>query len=275
MAGLKNAMAEESVDPIWQSVRKGAEQIARNEASLASFMVSTILNHERLEEALAFRLAERLDHSDVSADLIRQAFAEALETEPEIGAAMRADIAAIMERDPATLRAIEPILYFKGFQALQTHRFAHALLKQGRVDFANYLQSRSSQVFQVDINAAAKVGRGIMFDHGTGIVIGETAVIGNNVSILQGVTLGGTGKETGDRHPKVGAGVLIGAGAKVLGNINIGEGARVAAGSVVLKDVPAHKTVAGVPAKVVGDAGCPRPGCAMNQMLPPADGSLL
>ncbi len=260
------------VDPIWSSVRQGAEQIASNEASLSSFMISTILNHDRLEDALAFRLAERLDHSDVSADLIRQAFADALEVDPEIGLAMRADIAATLERDPATTSAVEPILYFKGFQALQTHRFAHALLKDGRRDFALYLQSRSSQVFQVDINAAAKVGRGIMFDHGTGIVIGETATIGDHVSILQGVTLGGTGKQSGDRHPKVGPSVLIGAGAKILGNIHIGHGARVAAGSVVLKDVPAHKTVAGVPAKVVGDAGCPEPGCVMDQMIPPARG---
>jgi len=264
----------ETVDPIWHSIRQGGQEIAQAEPSLSSFMVSTILNHERLEDALAFRLASRLDHADVSADLIRQAFAEALVLDPKIGDALRVDLAATIERDPASTRAVEPFLYFKGFHALQTHRFAHALWQCGRKDFALYLQSRSSQVFQVDINPAVKVGRGIMLDHGTGIVIGETAQIGDFVSILQGVTLGGTGKETGDRHPKVGAGVLIGAGAKILGNISVGAGARVAAGSVVLKDVPAHKTVAGVPAKVVGESGCSLPGCVMDQMLTPPDQSV-
>ncbi len=267
MAQRKNQPQIKAVDPIWLDVRREADRIANSDPSLSSFMVSTILNHERLEDALAFRLASRLDHGDVSADLIRQSFGEALELDPAISDALRTDLAATIERDPATVRAVEPFLYFKGFHALQTHRFAHALWQSGRKDFALYLQSRSSQVFQVDINPAVKVGRGIMFDHGTGIVIGETAVIGDFVSILQGVTLGGTGKESGDRHPKVADGVLIGAGAKILGNISVGAGARVAAGSVVLKDVPAHKTVAGVPAKVVGESGCPLPGCAMDQML--------
>ncbi len=183
---------------------------------------------------------------------IRVAFQEALAAQPEIGEAMRSDIAAVYDRDPACDRQIEPVLYFKGFHAIETHRLAHWLWNNGRRDFALYLQARSSAVFQTDINPAAPMGRGIFFDHATGIVVGRTAVIEDNVSILQGVTLGGTGKETGDRHPKIRHGVLIGAGAKVLGNIEIGEGAKIAAGSVVLHPVAPFTTVAGVPAKVVG-----------------------
>jgi len=229
--------------------------------------VPTILNHARFEDALAHRLAERLSHRDLSAELIRQAFAEALEFRPEIGSEARADLAATLERDPACHREIEPLLYFKGYQAVQTHRFANALLQMGRRDFALYLQSRSSQVFQVDINPAARLGKGLMLDHGTGIVIGETAVVGDHVSIMQGVTLGGTGKSDQDRHPKIGDGVLIGAGAIVLGNIRVGEGARVAAGSVVVKEVPPHVTVAGVPAKVIGEVGSPQPATTMDHIV--------
>lgn len=256
-----------AVDPMWHGIREGATEISASEPSLASFVVSSVLNHDSFEAALCYRLAQRLDHSDVSGDLIRQAFEDVLEATPEVASAARIDLAATLERDPACERPTEPFLYFKGYQALQTHRFAHELFKQGRRDLAFYLQSRSSQVFQVDINPKVKIGRGIMIDHGTGVVVGETATIGDNVSILQDVTLGGTGKEDGDRHPKVMSGVLIGAGAKILGNIRIGECARVAAGSVVLKDVPDRKTVAGVPAKIVGEAGCDQPSSAMDQML--------
>ena len=180
---------------------------------------------------------------------------------------MRTDIAAYYERDPVCTRLIEPILYFKGFHAIQTHRLAHWLFHQGRTDFAYYLQSRSSEVFQTDINPRAPVGRGLFLDHATGLVVGATATIGNDCSILHGVTLGGTGKEQGDRHPKVGNGILIGAGAKILGNIPIGDCSRVAAGSMVLKPVPSKTTVAGVPAKVVGVAGCWQPSRSMNQIL--------
>jgi len=211
-----------------------------------------VLNHDRLEEAVVHRIAQRLDSNVVSAESIRVAFQEALAAQPAIGEAMRCDIAAVYDRDPACDRHIEPVLYFKGFHAIETHRLAHWLWTNGRRDLALYLQARSSAVFQTDINPAAPMGRGIFFDHATGIVVGRTAVIGDNVSILQGVTLGGTGKEDGDRHPKVRHGVLIGAGAKVLGNIEIGEGARIAAGSVVLHPVAPYTTVAGVPAKVVG-----------------------
>ena len=256
-----------AVDPVWDAVRQDAEKVVDNEPSLASLVVSTILNYSSFEQALAHRLAERLDHSDVSADLIRQAFGDALAFRPEIGSEARADLAATMERDPACHRAIEPLLYFKGYQAIQTHRFANALMHLGRRDFALYLQSRSSQVFQVDINPLARIGKGIMLDHGTGTVIGETAVVGDHVSIMQGVTLGGTGKSDQDRHPKIGNGVLIGAGAIVLGNIRVGDCARVAAGSVVIKEVPPRVTVAGVPAKIVGEAGCAQPASVMDHIV--------
>ncbi|MBJ6986120.1 MULTISPECIES: serine O-acetyltransferase [unclassified Devosia] len=256
-----------SVDPVWEAVRASAQQIVDSEPALANMALSNILNHARFEDALAHRLALRLGDEDVSADMIRQAFEETLRDAPHIGEAARTDLVATMERDPACDRAVEPLLYFKGYQAIQTHRFAHAMLNAGRRDFALYLQSRSSQVFQVDINPAVKMGKGIMLDHGTGLVIGETAVVGDNVSMLQNVTLGGTGKSDQDRHPKIGNGVLIGAGAKVLGNIRVGDCSRVGAGSVVLKEVPPRVTVAGVPAKVIGEAGCAQPALVMDQVV--------
>jgi serine O-acetyltransferase len=256
-----------SVDPVWEAVRASAQQIVDSEPALANMALSNILNHTRFEDALAHRLALRLGDEDVSADMIRQAFDETLRDAPQIGEAARTDLVATMERDPACDRAVEPLLYFKGYQAIQTHRFAHAMLKAGRRDFALYLQSRSSQVFQVDINPAVKMGKGIMLDHGTGLVIGETAVVGDNVSMLQNVTLGGTGKSDQDRHPKIGNGVLIGAGAKVLGNIRVGDCSRIGAGSVVLKEVPPRVTVAGVPAKVIGEAGCAQPALVMDQVV--------
>jgi serine O-acetyltransferase len=266
-ASAKKAIEIKSVDPVWEAVRAGARQIVAAEPSLANMVISAVLNHDSFEEALAHRLAARLHHDDVSADLIRQAFAETLADSPKIGADARVDLAATLERDPACHRAIEPLLFFKGYQAIQTHRFAHAMFLAGRRDFALYLQSRASQVFQVDINPAVPMGQGIMLDHGTGLVIGETAVVGDNVSMLQGVTLGGTGKSDQDRHPKIGNGVLIGAGAKVLGNIVIGDCSRIGAGSVVLKEVPPRVTVAGVPAKVIGEAGCAQPALVMDQMV--------
>jgi serine O-acetyltransferase len=256
-----------ALDPIWDRVRGEAEDIVRREPELASFIYSTVLHHERLEDSVVHRIAERLDHSALSGDLIRQAFDEALRDEPDLGNAFRADMVAVYDRDPATSRFIDPLLYFKGFHALQTHRLAHWLYQKGRKDFAYYLQSRSSAVFQTDINPAAIIGRGIFLDHATGFVVGETAVIEDDVSILHGVTLGGTGKENEDRHPKIRHGVLIGAGAKILGNIEIGHCARIAAGSVVVKAVPHNVTVAGVPAKIVGEAGCAEPSRTMDQMI--------
>jgi serine O-acetyltransferase len=257
-----------AVDPVWSAIQANAHDICSKEQSLCGLVISNVLNHESFEASLAHRLAGRLDHPDVSADLIRQAFHDALAIRPEIGLEARADLAATLERDPACHRPIEALLFFKGYQAIQTHRFASALFRAGRRDFALYLQSRASQVFQVDINPAARIGKGIMLDHGTGVVVGETAVIGDNVSILQGVTLGGTGKAEEDRHPKIGNGVLIGAGAKVIGNIKVGDCARIGAGSVVVKEVPPHTTVAGVPARVIGAAGAAQPAAAMDQMVP-------
>lgn len=256
-----------ALDPIWDRIRSEAEDIVRREPELAAFIYSTVLHHDRLEAAVVHRVAERLDHSALSGDLIRQTFDEALRDDPDIGNAFRADLVAVYDRDPATSRFIDPLLYFKGFQAIQTHRLAYWLYHKGRKDFAFYLQSRSSSVFQVDINPAAKIGRGIFLDHATGFVVGETAVIEDDVSILHGVTLGGTGKENEDRHPKIRHGVMIGAGAKILGNIEVGHCARIAAGSVVVKPVPHNVTVAGVPARTVGPAGCSEPSRTMNQML--------
>lgn len=255
------------LDPVWTHVRDEAEDIVRREPELATFIYSTVLHQPTLEEAVIHRIAERLDHHELSGDLIRQAFQEALRADPDIGNAFRADLVAVYDRDPATSRFIDPLLYFKGFHALQTHRLAHWLWKQGRKDFALYLQSRSSAAFQTDIHPAARIGRGIFLDHATGFVMGETASIDDDVSILHGVTLGGTGKENEDRHPKIGRGVLIGAGAKILGNITVGHCARIAAGAVVLKPVPNNVTMAGAPARVVGAAGCAEPSRTMDQML--------
>lgn len=257
----------EKVDPVWNRLRSEAEEVVRKEPELATFIYSTILHHDALEAAVVHRVAERLDHSDLPAELIRQAYAQALEDDPAIGGAFRADIVATLDRDPATNRLLEPVLYYKGFHAIQTHRLAHWLWRKGRSDFALYLQSRSSAVFQCDIHPNARIGRGIFVDHATGLVIGETAVIENDVSMLHSVTLGGTGKEAGDRHPKIRHGVLIGAGAKILGNIEIGHCARIASGSVVVKPVPHNKTVAGVPAKVIGEAGCPEPSRSMDHLF--------
>jgi serine O-acetyltransferase len=239
------------VDPIWFAIRREAEEIVAADPAMASFVHATVLNHDRLEEAVVHRVTQRLDSAVVGADVMRRAYDDALGAAPELGEIFRCDIAAVYDRDPACDRHIEPLLYFKGFHAIQAHRLAHWLWHHGRRDFALYLQSRSSAVFQVDIHPAVPLGRGIFLDHATGLVVGRTAVIDDNVSILQDVTLGGTGKETGDRHPKVRCGVLIGAGAKILGNIEIGASSKIAAGSVVLHPVEAHTTVAGVPAKVV------------------------
>ena len=256
-----------TVDPVWTQIRDEAEEVVRREPEIATFLYSSVLHHDTLEAAVVNRVAERLDHADVSAELIRQAYADALEDDRSIGDAFRADMMATVDRDPAAHRFIDPLLYFKGFHAIQTHRLAHWLWKKGRKDFALYLQSRASSVFQTDINPNARIGRGIFLDHATGLVVGETAAIDDDVSILHGVTLGGTGKENEDRHPKIRRGVMIGAGAKILGNIEVGECARVAAGSVVLKAVPPNTTVAGVPAHVVGEAGCAEPSRTMDQMF--------
>lgn len=260
-----------SADPIWAQVQREAEAAMAGEPALTGFIFATVVNHSRLEDAIAHRVAQRLNHSDVDAGLLLQTFQDVMASQPDLALSVRADLSAVLDRDPACQRYLEPLLYFKGFHALVTHRFAHELWRQGRRDFALYLQSQSSKIFACDIHPAARFGRGIMVDHATGFVVGETAVVGDNCSFLHAVTLGGSGKATGDRHPKIGAGVLIGAGAKVLGNIHVGNCALIAAGSVVLQDVPPHITVAGVPAKIVGRVGCAEPARSMDQMIGPDD----
>ncbi|MGZ5917714.1 MAG: serine O-acetyltransferase [Methyloceanibacter sp.] len=253
-------------DPIWTQVRQEAEEASAAEPALAGFIYATVLSEPRFEDAVSHRIAQRLQNS-VDAGLLLKTFREVLAAEPSLADTFRADIMAVAKRDPACRRLIEPLLFFKGYHALETYRFAHSLWQAGRKDFALYLQSLSSRVFQVDIHPAARIGKGVMFDHATGIVIGETAAIGDNCSLLHGVTLGGTGNEKGDRHPKIGRGVMMGSGAKILGNITIGDCVRVAAGSVVLNNVPARRTVAGVPARDIGPAGCEEPALTMDQRV--------
>lgn len=256
-------------DAVFARLRVEAEEAVHNDPHIAGFIYAAILGQKSLEAAIVHRLAARLGHSSFPSELIEEAYFDVIANDPSISDAFRADIAAVVDRDPACTRVIEPVLYFKGFHAIETHRLAHALWIVGRRDFALNLQSRSSEVFQTDIHPAARIGKGIFLDHATGLVVGATAVIGDDVSMLQDVTLGGTGKERGDRHPKIKSGVLIGAGAKILGNIEVGRCSRIAAGSVVLQPVPDHKTVAGVPARIVGDAGCAEPSRVMDQMLAP------
>ncbi|MEX2518172.1 MAG: serine O-acetyltransferase [Paracoccaceae bacterium] len=256
-----------TLDPVWSRMRCEAEEIVASEPLMASLVHAVILQARDLEAAISYRLAQKLATDDMPQMLIRQICNEAEASDPAIGAAIRADIVAVEERDPACHRYVQPILYFKGFLAVQSHRIAHWLWGQGRRDLAYLFQMRASEVFGVDIHPAARIGKGIMIDHAHSIVIGETAVVGDDVSMLHSVTLGGTGKTEEDRHPKIGNGVLIGAGASILGNITIGHCSRIAAGSVVLRDVPPCKTVAGVPAKIVGEAGCDRPSSSMNQLV--------
>jgi serine O-acetyltransferase len=259
--------AGELSDGLWGRLRSEAEEAYDRSPKLAPLFFESILNQPSFEAAVFHRVAARLKNDVISLPLIVQGFSRAFAEDPTIGAALRADIVAVFDRDPACERLIEPFLYFKGFHALQAHRLNHWLWHTGERDFALYLQSRSSEVFQTDIHPAAQIGRGIFLDHATGLVVGETAVIEDDVSLTQDVTLGGTGKEAGDRHPKIRRGVLIGVAAKILGNIEVGEYARVAAGSVVLKAVPPHATVAGVPAKIVRIAASGEPSRDMDQVL--------
>ncbi|MFM4705604.1 serine O-acetyltransferase [Aeromonas bivalvium] len=251
----------------WQKIQQEAGMMATQEPMLASFFHSTILNHETLRSALSFQLANKLDSATMPAIALREVIEQALRSDPDLLAVVAADICAVQERDPAVEFFSTPLLYLKGFHALQGYRVAHWLWLQGRRPLALYLQNQISVVFGVDVHPAARIGKGIMFDHATGIVVGETAVIEDDVSILQSVTLGGTGKEGGDRHPKIREGVMIGAGAKVLGNIEVGMGAKIGAGSVVINPVPPHTTVAGVPAKIVGHPECDKPSLDMDQCL--------
>ncbi len=258
---------DELVAKTWHKIQQEAECMAAQEPMLASFFHSTILNHKNLRSALSFQLANKLDSATMPAIALREVIELALRSEPELLTVVAADICAVQERDPAVYRFSTPLLYLKGFHALQGYRVANWLWRQGRRSLALYLQNQISVVFGVDVHPAARIGKGIMFDHATGIVVGETAVIEDDVSILQSVTLGGTGKESGDRHPKIREGVMIGAGAKVLGNIEVGVGAKIGAGSVVINPVPPHTTVAGVPAKIVGRPECDKPSLDMDQCL--------
>jgi serine O-acetyltransferase len=265
--GLANVIGLAGTDPLFSRVRQEGEGIVRAEPELSSLVLASVLNQASLAGAVIHRIVSRLDHPDVPATLLAHVFTDLVDRDPSIAEAISADILAVADRDPACTKLIQPLLYFKGFHAIQTHRMAHALWKAGRKDLALYIQSRSSAVFQTDIHPAAVIGKGIFLDHATGLVVGSTAVIGDDVSMLQDVTLGGTGKEAGDRHPKVRRGVMIGAGAKVLGNIEVGHCSRIAAGSVVLQPVPPNTTMAGVPARVVGKAGCAEPARSMDQRL--------
>lgn len=256
-----------TVDPVWQRICDEAEQAVRDEPLIGGLVHSSLLHHASFERALAYRFSMKLASPEMSEQILRELADEAHMADPDLGQKARADVTAVFDRDPACHRYIQPILFFKGYQAIQAYRIGHWLWDQGRVDMAYFVQMRVSEVFGVDIHPAATIGRGVMIDHAHSIVIGETAVVGDNVSMLHSVTLGGTGKVDGDRHPKIGNGVLIGAGAKVLGNIHIGECSRIASGSVVLQDVPRCTTVAGVPAKVVGEAGCPQPSINMDHLI--------
>lgn len=249
----------------WQQLKSEAEQLKISEPLLSSYVHTCILSHHNFETSLGFILSNKLADEVMGSLTIKEMFEQCYLLHPNIAESAIVDIQAVFNRDPAVQSNLTVLLNFKGFQAIQVHRLAHQLWKDGRKDLALFLQSRNSEVFSLDIHPAAQIGQGVMFDHATGIVVGETAVIENNVSIMQSVTLGGTGSEAGDRHPKIRQGVMIGAGAKILGNINIGEGAKVGAGSVVLSDVPAHVTVVGVPAKIVGKPRCQNPCESMQQ----------
>ncbi len=255
------------IDPVWQRICEESVQAIAAEPLLGGLIHSSVLHHPSFERTLAYRFSLKLASGEMSEQILREIADEAFAADPGLGQFARADITAVFERDPACSRYLQPLLFFKGFQAVQAYRVGHWLWNEGRRDLAYFVQMRVSEVFGVDIHPAAKIGRGIMIDHAHSIVIGETAVVGDNVSMLHSVTLGGTGKEHGDRHPKIGYGVMIGAGAKVLGNIKVGRCSRIAAGSVVLQDIPCCKTVAGVPARVVGEAGCDQPSITMDQVF--------
>ncbi|GIK49406.1 MAG: serine O-acetyltransferase [Hyphomonadaceae bacterium] len=254
---------------VWSQLRVEAAQAAAEEPLLASYLHASILHHDRLEDALSYHLAQKLGHGDLPALQLREVIRDAYADDPQLAVQAARDMRVVRERDPACRTYLQPFLFFKGYGGLQSYRIAHWLWTQERHILAYHLQSRVSELFAVDIHPNAKIGAGVFIDHAHGIVIGETAVVDDDVSMLHSVTLGGTGKEGGDRHPKIRRGVMIGAGAKVLGNIVVGEDARIAAGSVVLHDVAPRCTVAGVPAKPVGGPCCggAAPAETMDQSL--------
>ncbi len=251
----------------WQKLKQEAKDVSNNEPLLASYLHACVLCHHNFETSLSFILSNKISDDVMPAIAVSEMFDEAFMVAPDIVDSAMRDIQAVVSRDPAVSSYLTVLMHFKGFQALQAHRLANYLWHKGREHLALFIQSRNSQVFSVDIHPAAKIGSGVMFDHATGIVVGETAVIEDNVSILQEVTLGGTGNESGDRHPKVREGVMIGSGAKILGNIEIGRSSKVGAGSVVLESVPACCTVVGVPAKIVSHHTCDMPCESMDQSI--------
>ena len=256
-----------TLDPVWERIQEDAHTAIASEPLIGGMVHATVLHHKTLESALAYRFAFKLSSSEMTGQLLREISEQAYAADASLGEAARADLVAIFERDPACHRLMQPLLFFKGFQAVQAYRIGRWLWERGRTDLAYFIQARVSEIFGIDIHPNAVIGKGLMIDHAHSIVIGETATVGDNVSMLHSVTLGGTGKEDDDRHPKIGDGVLIGAGAKVLGNISVGNCSRIAAGSVVLQEVPPCKTVAGVPATIVGEAGCDQPALSMDQIL--------
>ncbi len=268
-------MPAHNSDEMWKKIRQTAVKSSSAEPILASFFHSIILNHDSLECSLSFLLASKLGGPAAPAMMLREVIEQAMGNDKTISISMRADLQAVLDRDSACESALEAFLFLKGFHALQSHRIAHWLWLNDRQELALFLQNRSSEVFGVDSHPAAQIGSGIMLDHATGIVIGETAVVEDNVSIMQSVTLGGTGKETDDRHPKIRAGVMIGPGAKILGNIEIGIGAKICAGSVVLKPVNAHTIVTGVPAKEVGKTDSDQPALEHDVETALADNDVL
>ena len=263
----KKKQVLEVLDPVWKRIQTEAKEAVEKEPLLGGSLHACILHHSSIEHALAYRIASKLATSEMSEQILREICDDAYKNADEISLAGRADIVAVYQRDPACNTYIQPLLFFKGFQALQSYRVAHWLWNRDRKDMSYFIQMRCSEVFGIDIHPGARIGKGIMIDHAHSIVIGETAVVGDNVSMLHSVTLGGTGKEDEVRHPNIGHGVLLGAGAKVLGNISVGNCSRVAAGSVVLQNVPEKSTVAGVPAKVIGAAGCTNPSISMDQII--------
>ncbi|WP_018652346.1 serine O-acetyltransferase [Actinobacillus capsulatus] len=266
-------MNESELNQIWQNIREEAQELVDSEPMLASFFHATILKHSNLGGSLSYILANKLANPIMPAIALKDIIEEAYQANPQIIASAACDIDAVRTRDPAVDKWTTPLLYLKGYHAIQSYRVTHYLWQQGRKALAIYLQNEISVAFDVDIHPAARLGCGIMFDHATGIVVGETAVIENDVSILQGVTLGGTGKEHGDRHPKIREGVMIGAGAKILGNIEIGRYSKIGANSVVLQPVPDHATAAGVPARIIGQSSAQKPAFDMNQYFEDIEGT--
>lgn len=269
MSNIIDISSQNAEQQVWSELRLEAASAAATEPTLASMLHAVILNHDNIADALSYILASKIGGENMNPMQVREICNAAFAAKPIILEQVAADAMAVCGRDPAAKGYLQPFLFFKGFQALQAYRVGHYLWDEGRQTLAHYFQSRVSELFGVDIHPAAKIGHSIMIDHATDIVIGETAIVGDEVSMLHGVTLGGTGANEADRHPKIGKGVLIGAGAKVLGNIKIGDYARIAACSVVLKDVPSRCTVAGVPAKTVGGECCPEPAKTMNHILDP------